>query len=109
MLQLVEGKFWVSNHAHVLSGNTASTEFLYCLLTFYPIGGHVTGVAQPKLTQANLNRIPVVAPTHVLRDAFQDLIGPMFAQRFVLLRQNQALRAARDLLLPRLMSGEIAV
>jgi type I restriction enzyme S subunit len=34
---------------------------------------------------------------------------PVFRQVADLLEQNQKLRAARDLLLPRLMSGEIAV
>jgi type I restriction enzyme S subunit len=109
MLQFVDGKFWVSNHAHVLRGNIVSTEFLYCLLSFYPISGHVTGVAQPKLTQANLNRIPVVVPIRLLRDEFQDVVATIFSQRFVLQAQDEKLRAARDLLLPRLMSGEIAV
>ena len=33
MLQLVEGKFWVNNHAHVLRGKDLSTEYLYCALT----------------------------------------------------------------------------
>jgi type I restriction enzyme S subunit len=109
MLQLVEGKFWVSNHAHVLSGNIISTELLYCLLSFYPIGGHVTGVAQPKLTQASLNRIPVLVPSRLLRDEFQDVVMTIFSQHYVLQAQNEGLRAARDLLLPRLMNGEIAV
>jgi len=36
-------------------------------------------------------------------------LTPMFAQLRNLRQQNQKLRAARDLLLPRLMSGEIAV
>src|SRR5450759_1596145 len=106
MLQLIEGKFWVSNHAHVLSGGIISTELLYCMLSFYPISGHVTGVAQPKLTQENLNRIPVLNPPRLLRDQFQDVVDAIFSQHFVLQGQNHKLRAARDLLLPRLMSGE---
>jgi type I restriction enzyme S subunit len=109
MLQLVEGKFWVSNHAHVLSGRVVSTEFLWCSLALYQIGGHVTGVAQPKLTQGNLNRVPILVPTRALLSRFQDLVMPLVEQRFVLLRQIEALRAGRDLLLPRLMSGEISV
>jgi type I restriction enzyme S subunit len=109
MLQLVEGRFWVSNHAHVLSGNVVSTEFLYCVLSGYSISGHVTGVAQPKVTQANLNRIPVIVPPRLLRDEFQSIVSALFSQRFVLRAQNDKLRTARDLLLPRLMSGEIAL
>jgi len=40
---------------------------------------------------------------------FEETIAPMFRQVSNLMEQNQRLRAARDLLLPRLMSGEIAV
>jgi type I restriction enzyme S subunit len=36
-------------------------------------------------------------------------VGPLRQQITTLLIQNEKLRAARDLLLPRLMSGEIAV
>ena len=109
MLQYVEGRFWVSNHAHVIQGDVVSTEFLYCLLADYPIQSHVTGVAQPKITQANLNRIPVLVPPTLLQDSFREFAAPIFDLRFSLQAQNQKLQAARDLLLPRLMSGELAV
>lgn len=109
MLQLVQGQFWVNNHAHVLRGTRASTEFLYCALSEYRIQGHVTGVAQPKITQQNMNRIPILLPPSTLRLTFQDAVGAIFDQRFVLERANEKLFQARDLLLPRLMSGEILV
>jgi type I restriction enzyme S subunit len=44
-----------------------------------------------------------------LIDAFEDFARPVFQQINILIEANQKLRAARDLLLPRLMSGEIAV
>lgn len=109
VLQLADGQFWVNNHAHVLSAGEASAEFLYCMLSDYRIQGHVTGVAQPKVTQQSLNRIPLILPSSALRAAFQDAVGPMFDQRFALERYNRKLADARDLLLPRLMNGEIAV
>jgi type I restriction enzyme S subunit len=40
---------------------------------------------------------------------FDESVRPIFEQVENLTMQNQKLRAARDLLLPRLMSGEIAV
>jgi type I restriction enzyme S subunit len=42
-------------------------------------------------------------------NAFVEYLKPTFDQWLNLQRQNQKLRAARDLLLPRLMSGEIAI
>ena len=109
MLQLVEGQFWINNHAHILSGTSVSTEMLYCALSEYRIQGHVTGVAQPKITQKNMNRIPIVMPPEVLSYEFQEAVVGMVDQKFVLERYNQQLAEARDLLLPRLMNGEIAV
>ncbi|MBI6001207.1 restriction endonuclease subunit S [Clostridium perfringens] len=60
---LVEGKFWVNNHAHVIQGNEiADTTYLYYLLNRINIKGYVTGSAQPKLNQNNLNKIKISLP-----------------------------------------------
>jgi len=107
MLQLVDGKFWVNNHAHVMKAALASVEFLYCALSEYQIQGHVTGVAQPKITQKSMNRIPVLLPPDVLRLEFQGAVQGLFDQRFTLRTYIDKLRQARDLLLPRLISGEL--
>ncbi len=108
MLQLVEGQFWVNNHAHVLQGDSLSTEYLFCALSLYQIAGHITGVAQPKITQKNMNRIPLPRPTEALISEFDDFARPVFAQVFALKRANESLVAARDLLLPKLMNGDLA-
>ena len=109
MLQLVEGKFWVSNHAHVVQGQLVSTEYLFCFMSHYPITGHITGVAQPKLSQRNLNRISMLIQPANLLDMFQDSAEPMFNQIFNLKAVCDRLAKARDLLLPKLMNGEVAV
>lgn len=109
MLQLVQGKFWVSNHAHVLQGEMISTEYLWCCLNSYQISGHVTGVAQPKITQKNMNRIPITLPGAETAAAFDAQIKPIVDQIFSLRSQNTQLTKARDLLLPRLMDGRVPV
>lgn len=48
-------------------------------------------------------------PSERLRRLFNDAVEPMFAQRTTLENYNQKLAQTRDLLLPRLMNGEIAV
>jgi len=50
----------------------------------------------------------LIPPPSVVR-LFDDTACPIFEQVENLTLQNQKLRAARDLLLPRLMSGELAV
>lgn len=60
---LARGKFWVNNHAHIVRGNSeADTRFLMYALSGLDISGYLTGSTMPKLTQNNLNRIPIPAP-----------------------------------------------
>lgn len=51
----------------------------------------------------------VILPTDRLRRLFDETVEPMFAQCVALANYNVKLVEARDLLLPRLMNGEIAV
>ena len=63
-LQLVDGQFWVNNHAHVLKGSTnEDTKFLYYALSTVPIRPFMSGSVQAKLSQGNLNRIPTPYPS----------------------------------------------
>ncbi|MEX0796989.1 MAG: restriction endonuclease subunit S [Acidimicrobiia bacterium] len=62
-LQLVGGQFWVNNHAHVLKGATDDdTTFLYYALSTVAIRPYISGSVQAKLSQGNLNRIPIRYP-----------------------------------------------
>ena len=54
-------------------------------------------------------RMEVVSPTQVIASQFSELIDPVFEQVNTLQRQLQNLRRTRDLLLPRLLSGQIDV
>jgi type I restriction enzyme S subunit len=54
-------------------------------------------------------RIPLLVPSIAIACLFDETVHPVFQQIENLMLQNQKLRAARDLLLPRLMSGEIVV
>ena len=75
VLQLVSGEFWVNNHAHVLQGETdLDTRFLYYALGNTHIQGFVTGAVQPKLNQANMNRIPVYFPEKSTRERIVEIL-----------------------------------
>ena len=54
-------------------------------------------------------RIHLIVPTATVLRMFDEAVEPVFAQVENLASQNQKLRQARDLLLPRLMNGELAV
>ncbi|MEQ1847279.1 MAG: restriction endonuclease subunit S [Nitrospira sp.] len=61
---LANGKFWVNNHAHVLKcRGEAPNAYLAYYLNRIDLAPYVTGTAQPKLSQAKMNKIPIpVAP-----------------------------------------------
>ncbi len=60
---IANGKYWVNNHAHILSTKEILVmEFLCFYINYIDLTPYVTGSAQPKLTQKNLNIIPVPLP-----------------------------------------------
>ena len=110
VLQLVTGKFWVNNHTHVVQGKTPiSTNFLYLFMSNVAISGYITGAAQPKINQDNLNRILILSPSQDLLERFDKMIEPIFDNIVALDLKNAHLRQSRDLLLPKLISGEVDV
>ena len=70
------------------------------------IGG---GVTMANVSKGKFESMGVLRPASALLRNFDEFSSPVFNQIKVLGQQNQKLRAARDLLLPRLMSGELAV
>jgi type I restriction enzyme S subunit len=60
---MATGKFWVNNHAHIVRGNAENnTRYLMYAMRVADISAYLTGSTMPKLTQGNMNRVPVVAP-----------------------------------------------
>ncbi len=59
----ISGKTWVNNHAHVLKFKTYETRrFVEMYLNSIDLTPYITGVAQPKLNQKNLNQIVIPLP-----------------------------------------------
>lgn len=62
--QIVHGRFWVNNHAHIVQGrNECDTRYLCYLLNSMDLSGYITGSAQPKLSQGNLNAVDLNLPS----------------------------------------------
>jgi type I restriction enzyme, S subunit len=109
VLQLVEGQFWVNNHAHIINGGILPTEFLYLAMKNQPIGHLVTGAVQPKLSMQNLRKVELIVPEKKILESFMGIALSLVNQVFILNLQNQKLKEARDILLPRLMNQTIEV
>lgn len=67
-----------------------------------------TGATRPRISRKNMGTLPIIVPTRPLQDEFGAFAQPIHEQKMILARENQRLAEARDLLLPRLMAGELA-
>lgn len=107
------GNLIVSTGFAAITPTAVPTSFLYCATTTDAFVGylekHAKGAAYPAVVAGDFERASVVLPSKQLLKSFNEIVAPMFSQVQNLRLQNQKLRAARDLLLPRLMSGEIEV
>jgi type I restriction enzyme S subunit len=73
------------------------------------VQSNIGGAAQPNANARILGDMKVLVPPRSLQGIFRDNVAPIFDQRNILQEQNQKLAKARDLLLPKLMNGEVAV
>ncbi len=59
----IEGKSWVNNHAHVLKfNNILLQQYVEMYLNSIDLSKYISGAAQPKLNQENLNKILIPVP-----------------------------------------------
>jgi len=65
--------------------------------------------AQPSVSQSKLQTLNFVVPQKPIAALFNETVEPLVKQIFLLAKQVRSLTEARDLLLPKLMNGEIAV
>ena len=107
---IIEGKAWVNNHAHIITGKEGfSVEELYLFFSLTNIKSIVTGAVQQKVSQQNLKKVPAIIPSKEALGAFDEITQPIFAQIRNLRDENANLSQLRDTLLPKLMSGELDV
>ena len=59
----ISGKNWVNNHAHVLRfASYATRKYIEYYLNAIDLSPYISGGAQPKLNQQNLNKIQITLP-----------------------------------------------
>ena len=108
--QYIWGKSWVNNHAHVIKGkNGVSTEHVMLFIQQTNITAYITGAVQLKLNQKNMNSIPFIKASNKTNLIFAQYIAPLYAKIRKNFDENKILETTRDLLLPRLLNGEINV
>ncbi|MDP4028425.1 MAG: restriction endonuclease subunit S [Gallionella sp.] len=109
-VQYVADDYWPLNTAlWVKEFKRVTPLFALFLLREMDLKQYNGGASVPTLDRKSVHKIEITVPSNMLLSAFDEFATDVFAQIKNLNVQNQKLRAARDLLLPRLMSGEIAV
>jgi len=107
--------FSVNEHVFLLrsSGERITQNFLYLWLreplTIHAIRATNANAAQPGVNQSGIRGIKItLAPKEILK-TFDNKVEPILAFIINLAKQNHELRKMRDLLLPKLTTGEINV
>lgn len=110
IVQMIWGKAWVNNHAHVLEGhNGYSNELLYFVLKDIPVIKIMTGSIQKKINQDNLNNYKIPQIPHKIENRFTSILKPIFSKLRAVEIENSELTKLRDWLLPMLMNGQARV
>jgi type I restriction enzyme S subunit len=103
----------VSTGFAVISKSQIPQLFLYhCLSTdafVQYLENNATGSAYPAVTTKDFEKAVIAVPSHDIMIEYQESSTPAFELINTLKKQNNKLREARNLLLPKLMSGEITV
>ena len=103
----------VSTGFAVLSARKVPYTFLYQAVTTDDfvsyLVNHATGAAYPAASSSTFEEAQVLVPVTKLLSDFDEAVKPMFTEAKALTRKNINLRQTRDLLLPKLISGELDV
>jgi type I restriction enzyme, S subunit len=72
----VDGKCWVNNHAHILrpKNSVLDVEYLHRALRHFDFTPYVSGTTRAKLTQGQLNCVPLMVPPITVQRVFADRI-----------------------------------
>lgn len=111
-LNLAQSPMAMNQSCYALKGRPpVSQKYLYCAMQaaveyFKKTAG---GAVFDAIVVDTFKLIPFILPEATIIQLFEESVEPLFAQIENLLLQNQKLKQARDILLPRLINGEIAV
>jgi type I restriction enzyme S subunit len=111
-VNLAQRPMAMNQSCYALAGRDGiSDTFLFCSMreAIRHFRQHASGAVFDAIIVDTFKLIPFLWPDSKLVALFDETVAPMFKQIETLLLQNRMLHAARDLLLTRLMTGEIAV
>jgi type I restriction enzyme S subunit len=114
MMPKTETNFYLNQRVGIFNPKILNSElFLFCFFnepsSMNAIQNLASGAAQPNISGGQIEGIKLFHPGAENISRFGEAVKPHFELILNLKSQNAKLREARDILLPRLMSGEIVV
>ncbi len=108
--QFIWDNFWPHNTSlYITDYKDHNIFFVYSLLQTVDFASLNNGGAIPTLNRNVLSNIEVIEPTDELQEMFAKIAEAQYRKIRNLEKQNNQLKMARDVLLPKLMSGEVEV
>ncbi len=97
----------------LIANNNIDKSYLYSLLKYSKfsdeVKNHANGANVLHLNPKNIEQFELVVADKTMRDSFGNIIKQIYDEIDILYLKNQTLKQTRDILLPRLISGEIDV
>ena len=102
--------FWPLNTSlWVKEYRNSSPAHAYYLIWTLDFGSFNSGSAVPTLNRNHVHSLPMAIPSPKAIQGFDRVVGPLLQRKRVNDIENKTLKQTLDLLLPRLMSGEICL
>lgn len=98
----------------VLRSRSLCSEFVYLLARTEAFRNHAIksmsgATGRQRVQEACFGQLSIAAAPQSVIAAFREIVKPMFEITYTLAKKNRILRTTRDLLLPKLISGEVDV
>ncbi|WP_197055731.1 restriction endonuclease subunit S [Paracoccus sanguinis] len=104
------GKAWINNNASLIRQHEGiSGEWLFQSLRHADIEVIKKGAAQPFVSNTDVGNMPIIWPGEVVVGRFAEIVVPLMLRMEHNDAEASTLAATRDILSPKLMSGEVRV
>lgn len=104
------GKAWINNNASLIRPHAnVSGEWLLVALRHIDMDVIKKGAAQPFVSNGDIAKVGIVWPGDAIIGAFSDALVALMKKAEANEQESRTLAQTRDLLLPKLMSGEVRV
>ncbi|GAB2750138.1 restriction endonuclease subunit S [Melaminivora jejuensis] len=108
--QITLPRCFVTNNSFTINPqNPNGMLWLFQALKYRGLNDVIGGAAQPQITIEGLDNAKMLTPGDTFLEKYNEAVLPLFNLAWNLQFQNANLRTTRDLLLPKLISGELDV